>query len=171
MYKRFVALFVGLVFAPSLVSQDRSSAAVERCVSSCMLEVSNPELQRQELVTLEKEAAKAVQHQDGAFFRRVYSDDFVGTLSHGQAVNKTDFIQTIEAGDVRFESVSASDIIVQVYRDTAIATCLWSIRMVSKGQAASTQIRMIHVYLYGQRGYHVVASQATLLPPFGQLPI
>jgi hypothetical protein len=25
--------------------------------------------------------------------------------------------------------------------------------------------------LYGQRGFHVVASQATLLPPFGQSPI
>ena len=171
MYKRFVALFAGLIFAPGLASQDRSAASMERCMDSCMLEHSNPELQRQELVTLEKEAAKAVQHQDGTFFRRVYSDDFVGTLSHGQAVSKADFIQTIEAGDVRFESVSASDITVHVYRDTAVATCLWSIRMVSKGQATSTQIRVIHVYLYGQRGFHVVASQATLLPPFGPLPI
>jgi ketosteroid isomerase-like protein len=172
MDNRFIAaLFAGLFFAPGLASQDRSSASMERCVNSCMLEVSNPELQRQELVTLEKESAKAVQHQDGTFFRRVYSDDFVGILSHGQAVNKLAFIQTIEGADVRFESVSASDISVHVYRDTAIATCLWSIRMVSKGQSTSTQIRVIHVYLYGQRGFHVVSSQATLLPPFGSLPI
>jgi ketosteroid isomerase-like protein len=168
MYKKFAVLFAGFALAPGLLSQDRSE---EPCIESCRLEHSNPELQRQELIALEKEAAKAVQHNDGTFFRRVYSDDFVGTLSHGQPVNKTTFIQTIEGSDVRFDSVNASDISVHVYRDTAIATCLWSVRMSSRGQSSSTQIRMIHIYLYGQRGFHVVASQATLLPPFGQSPI
>jgi ketosteroid isomerase-like protein len=170
MYKKFAVLCAVLALAPRLVSQDRS-AAVERCVDSCMLEHSNPELQRQELIALEREAAKAVQHNDGTFFRRVYSDDFVGTLSHGQSVNKTAFIQAVEAAETRFESVSASDINVHVFRDTAIATCLWSVRMSSKGQSTSSQIRMIHVYLYGQSGFHVVASQATLLPPFGPVPL
>ena len=170
MHKKFAVLLAGLALAPALNSQDRSGS-VERCVDACMLERANPDLERQELITLEKEAAKAVQHNDATFFRRVYSDDFLGTLSHGQAVNKAAFIQAIEGGDVRFESVSASDIKVNVYRDTAIATCLWSVRMLSKGQSSSIQIRMIHVYLYSQRGFHVVASQATLLPPFGPVPI
>jgi ketosteroid isomerase-like protein len=170
MYKKFAVLLAGLALAPALISQDRSSS-VERCVDACTLEHSNPELERQELITLEKEAARAVQHNDGTFFRRVYSDDFVGTLSHGQAVNKASFIQAIESADVRFESVNASDITVHVYRDTAIASCLWSVRISNRGQSTSSQIRMIHVYLYSQRGFHVVASQATLMPPFGPLPI
>jgi ketosteroid isomerase-like protein len=169
MYKRFAALCVGIAFAPALLSQDRGTD--DSCVQACLLERPNPELQRQEVITLEKEAARAVQHNDGTFFRRVYSEDFLGTLSRGQAVNKSAFIQAIEAGDIRFESVSASDISVHVYRDTAVATCLWSLRTSNKGQLGSSQIRMIHVYLYSQRGYHVIASQATLLPPFGQLPI
>ena len=170
MYKKFAVLLTALALAPALISQDRSSSA-ERCIDSCMLEHSNPELERQEVIALEKEAARALQHNDGTFFRRVYSDDFVGTLSHGQAVNKSTFIQAIESADVRFESVNASDITVRVYRDTAVASCLWSLRMSYRGQSVSSQIRMIHVYLYSQRGFHVVASQATLLPPFGPLPI
>ena len=168
MYKKFAALLAGLAFAPALVSQERWT---EACVNACVLEHTNPDMQRQELIALEKETARAVQHNDGTFFRRVYSDEFVGTLSHGQAVNKSAFIQTIQAADTRFESVNASDISVHLYRDTAIATCLWSIRTLNRGQASSSQIRMIHVYLYGQRGFQVVASQATLLPPFGQSPI
>ena len=170
MFKKFRILLAGLALAPALNSQDRSGS-LEHCVEACTLEHSNPDLQRQELITLEREAARAVQHSDATFFRRVYSDDFLGTLSHGQAVNKPAFIQAIEGGDVRFESVSASDIKVNVYRDTAIATCLWSVRMLNRGQSSSSQIRMIHVYLYSQRGFHVVASQATLLPPFGPVPL
>ena len=169
MIKKFAVLLAGLMLAPAMLSQDRGLD--DSCVQACQLERPNPELQRQEVVTLEKEAARAVQHNDGTFFRRVYSDDFLGTLSRGQAVNKAAFIQAIEGADVRFESVSTSDISVHVYRDTAVATCLWSIRTSTRGQPASSQIRMIHVYLYSQRGYHVIASQATLLPPFGQLPI
>jgi len=168
MYKKFAVLIAGLAFAPALVSQERWT---EACVNACTLEHTNPDLQRQELITLEKEAARAVQHNDGTFFRRIYSDDFVGTLSHGQPVNKSAFIQAIEAADTRFESVNTSDINVHVYRETAIATCLWSVRTLNKGQSSSSQIRMIHVYLYSQRGFQVVASQATLLPPFGQSPI
>ena len=131
----------------------------------------NQELQRQEIVALEKEAARAIQHNDGGFFRRVYSDDFSGTLSRGQAVDKAAFIQAVQAGDFQYESVSASDIGVHFYRDTAVATCLWSIRVVSKGQRTSTQLRVIHVYVYTPRGFRVVAAQATQLPPYGLQPL
>ena len=55
----------------------------------------NPEMQRQEIVNLETEAARAIQTNTGTFFRRVYSDDFSGTLSHGQPVNKTTFINAV----------------------------------------------------------------------------
>ena len=58
---------------------------------------SNPEMQREEIVNLETEAARAIQTNAGTYFRRVYADDFAGTLSHGQLVNKTSFISAVHA--------------------------------------------------------------------------
>jgi len=42
---------------------------------------------------------------------------------------------------------------------------------VFRGQRMSSQMRVLHVYLYGAAGYHVVAAQTTLLPPYFELPL
>src|SRR5271154_3355903 len=89
---------------------------------------ANPEMQRQEIVNLETEAARAIQTNTGTFFRRVYSDDFSGTLSHGQPVNKATFIDAVQTGEVKYDAFNASDISVRFFRDAAIASCLWSAR-------------------------------------------
>jgi hypothetical protein len=131
----------------------------------------NPDLQRQEIVNLENEAARAIQTNAGTFFRRVYSDDFSGSLSHGQTVNKALFIDAVQTPDVKYDSFNASDISVRIYKDAAIATCLWSARGVFSTQRFSSQMRVIHVYINTPRGWRVIAGQITLLPPGAQQPL
>ncbi len=131
----------------------------------------NPELQRQEILNLENEAARAIQTNAGTFFRRVYSDDFSGSLSHGQTVNKAMFIDAVQTSDVKYDSFNASDVSVRIYKDAAIATCMWSARGVFLGQRFSSQMRVIHVYINGPRGWHVIAGQITVLPPGAQQPL
>jgi hypothetical protein len=131
----------------------------------------NEEMQRQEIINLEKEMARAIQLNNGTFFRRVYGEDFSGTLSHGQPVNKALFIDAVQDGTVKYESFSVSDIKIRIFKDTAVATCLWSSRSIYRGQRISSQMRVIHVYVNGQRGWQVVASQATILPPDVQQPL
>jgi hypothetical protein len=131
----------------------------------------NPELQRQEILNLENEAARAIQTNAGTFFRRVYSDDFSGSLSHGQTVNKALFIDAVQTPDVKYDSFNASDINVRIYKDAAVATCLWSARGVFVGQRFNSQMRVMHVYINGPRGWHVIAGQITLLPPGAQQPL
>ncbi|MGC1906677.1 MAG: nuclear transport factor 2 family protein [Candidatus Acidiferrum sp.] len=132
---------------------------------------ANPELQREEIVNLEKEAARAIQTNTGTYFRRVYADDFAGTLSHGQIVNKTLFINAVQTGEVKYDAFLASDVNVRLFRDTAVATCLWSARGVYKDQRFSSQMRTIHVYINTPRGWRVVSGQITLLPPGAQQPL
>ncbi len=132
---------------------------------------ANPEMQREELVNLEKEAARAIQTNAGTFFRRVYADDFAGTLSHGQIVNKTTFISAVQTGEVKYDGFIASDISVRLFRDAAIATCLWSARGVYKDQRFSSQMRAMHVYINTPHGWRVVSGQVTLLPPGAQQPL
>jgi Domain of unknown function (DUF4440) len=131
----------------------------------------NPEMERQEILNLETEAARAIQTNTGTFFRRVYSDDFSGTLSHGQPVNKTTFINAVQTGEVKYDGFNASDVNVRFFRDTAVATCLWSARGTYKDQRFSSQLRAIHVYINTPRGWRVVAGQITILPPGAQLPL
>jgi ketosteroid isomerase-like protein len=58
-----------------------------------------------------------------------------------------------------------------MYRDLAVATTLWSMRALFKGQRVDTQMRVMHVYMYTGNGYRVVTAQITLLPPFVQQPL
>jgi hypothetical protein len=170
MFKSATALAFGLAFAAFWQGPDAvRDACIQRCVSSPQL--GDSEVQRQEIVSLEKEAAHAIQLNDSTFFRRVYSDDYTGTLSHGQPVNRAQWIEAIETPSVKYESFNASDIKVRVIQDTAIATCLWSSRFIVRGQRISSQIRVIHVYINTPRGWHVVSGQATNLPPDVQQPL
>jgi ketosteroid isomerase-like protein len=129
---------------------------------------SDPETERQEIVLLEREAAHAIQLSDGTFFRRVYSDDFAGTLSRGESVNKTGFINAVQSTAVRYEAFNATDIQIHIFRDTAVATCLWSARGVVKGETVNSQMRVMHVYVNGGDGWKVVAGQTSPLPPYTQ---
>jgi hypothetical protein len=169
--KKLAALIViALVLAPMLQPQTPSQSA---CIARCMAysEVGNPELQRQEIILLENEAARAIKLGDATFFQRVFSDDYFGTLSHGQLVNKSSFIAAVQAPDVKYETFTVSDIKVRVYLDAAVATCLWSARSIINGQRASNQMRVIHVYLNTPGGWRVTVGHATILPPGTPQPL
>jgi ketosteroid isomerase-like protein len=92
-------------------------------------------------------------------------------LSRGQNVDKASFIAVVQTPEIKYESFSTSDIKVRLYRDIAVATSTWSMRVVLKGQRMSSQMRVLHVYIYGAGGYHVVAAQTTLLPPYVEQPL
>src|SRR5712691_3004575 len=160
--RKFAALLtLGLALAPPWRAQDAwRSACVERCLTQ-PAPSGDPEMQRQEIVSLEREAARAIQLNNGTFFQRVYSDDFSGTLSHGQQVNKTQWIDVIQSPAVKYESFNASEINVRVFQETAVATCLWSSRSIIKGQHLGSQFRTMHVYVNSPRGWHVIFGQTT----------
>ncbi|HLZ93169.1 MAG TPA: nuclear transport factor 2 family protein [Candidatus Acidoferrum sp.] len=165
------ALMIWFALSAPLHPQDARQVQRQECMDACMLERPNADLQRQEVVALEKETARAIQHGDATFFRRVYSDDFNGVLSRGQTVDRTSLIAAVQAPEVKYESFTASDIKVRLYRDIAVATGTWSIRATLKGQRVTSQMRFLHVYLYSGAGYHVIAGQVTSLPPYLEQPL
>jgi hypothetical protein len=165
MHKAVALLTLWIALAPAWSPQTEQIAD---CYRSCRLAPTDPEIQRQEIVNLEREAARAIQLSDGTYFRRVYSDDFAGTLSRGELVNKTAFINAVQSPAIKYETFIASDIKVHIYRDTAVATCLWSSRGIVKGQTVSSQMRVMHIYVNGGSGWRVVAGQNSPLPPYTQ---
>ena len=168
MYKVAALVAMSLALAPSWSPpQDYRN----ECIQRCLTEPVDPEIQTQEIVNLEREAARAIQLGDATYFRRVYSDDFSGTLSRGEVVNKAGFINAVQSGAIKYEAFNASDIKVHVFRQTAVATCLWSSRGVVRGQTVSSQMRVMHIYVNGMNGWKVVAGQASALPPYTQLAL
>ena len=156
---------VALLIGQGSYQQDDRSAERNDCIKRCITQPYDPEIRRQEIVSLEREAGHAIQLKNGAYFHRVYSEDFAGTLSHGQQVSKAQWIALIQSEAVKYDAFQASDIKVQIYQDMAVATCLWSSRFNMKGQQLGHQLRAIHVYLNGSSGWHVVSGQITSLPP------
>jgi hypothetical protein len=131
----------------------------------------NPEMQRQEIVNIEGETARAILLNNGTFFNRVYSDDFAGTLSHGQPVDRAGFSALVQSSGVKYQVFIANDIKVRIYRDAAVATCLWTARGVFRGERFNSQMRATHVYINTPRGWHVIAAQHTALPPDADQPL
>jgi ketosteroid isomerase-like protein len=172
MKKIVVLLAIVLALSSPLHPQDDSRQAHrDACMDACIRERPNPELQRQEVVALEKETARAIQLGDATFFRRVYSDDFSGVLSHGQMVDKAGLIAAVQAQEAKYDSFTASDVNVRLYRDVAVARSLWSIRGSFRNQRIDSQMRVMHVYMYTGGGYRAVTAHATLLPPYLQQPL
>ena len=122
------------------------------------------EIKQDELVNLEKETARALQVNNVGLFRQIYGDDFVGILPSGRTVDKAGWIASIQNSDTKYNSFVATDIRVRVFEDTAVVTCLWSSRGTENGHPFSRQLRVTHVYVYGQRGWQAIAGQETLLP-------
>jgi len=169
--KRYLALWiVGFALTPAQFTQDQAERRAA-CMDTCMHERPNPELQREEVLALERETARAIQLKNPAFFNRLYSEDFSGVSSRGEVMNKASLVNALQQTDVTYQTLSASRIKVRIYRDTAVATSLWSIRLIVNGQPMSSQLLTTHVYVYGPGGYQAVSSQTTVLPPYISLPL
>ncbi|HKW56414.1 MAG TPA: nuclear transport factor 2 family protein [Candidatus Acidoferrum sp.] len=164
MYKMAFLLAMSLALAPSWGQQREEER--EACVRRCVAPPVDPEIQRQEIINLEKEAAHAIQLGDTTYFHRVYSDDFSGTLSRGEVVDKTSFINAVQSRLIKYQSFTASDVKVRFFRDTAVATCLWSSRGIVGGRGVSSQMRVMHIYVSGGMGWRVVAGHTSALPPY-----
>jgi len=122
------------------------------------------DVKQEELVTLEKETARALQLNDVVLFRRLYGEDFTGILPSGQVLDKAGWVAAIENSGVKYSSFIASDIRVRLFEQTAVVTCLWTSRGIKNGHSSFQQLRVTHIYVYGQRGWQAIASQETLLP-------
>jgi hypothetical protein len=160
MRKRFALLLtsVGFLLAPCVRAQDLTPW------QKMQQKAKEQDTHQEELLNLEQETVRALHWNTGTFFRRVYGEDFIGILPSGQIKDKTSWIANIENSNIRYTSFIATDVRVRMFEETAVVTCLWTSRGTLDGKPFSRQSRVTHVYVYGQRGWQVIASQETLLP-------
>ncbi len=163
--KRRRAVYLGVLFLLASFAACAQQTPEERERDEKLRkEAAYAEIQREELVNLQKETVRALQLHNSSFFNRVYSDDFIGTSPSGSSMDKEALIAGVQTSTVKFSSFVVSDIRIRIFQSTAVVTCLWSSRGTSKNGSFSQQSRVINVYVYGPRGWQAVASQETQLP-------
>ena len=123
----------------------------------------NPELQRQELVNLEKENARAIKLHNPTFFKAAYSEDFHGVSRYGETVNKAGIIRELEGLSLEFDAVVSSDAQVRMFRDAAYVLSLRSEVGHANGKKFYNQFRILRVYVNTPRGWRIVSQLETKL--------
>ena len=123
----------------------------------------NPEMQRQELVNLELENARAIKLHNPTFFKAAYSEDFHGVTRYGETVNKQGIIHELETMNVQFDSVVSSDAQVRMFRDAAFVLSLRSEVGRADGKKFYNQFRVLRVYVDTPRGWRIVSQLETKL--------
>jgi len=123
----------------------------------------NPEMQRQELINLEKESARAIQLHNVTFFKAAYSDDFHGVSRYGETVNKQGIVHDVESLALDFDSVVSTDHQVRLFRDAAYVLSLRSEVGRASGKKFYNQYRVLRVYVNSTRGWKVVSQLETRL--------
>ena len=123
----------------------------------------NPEMQRQELVNLEKENARAIKLHNATFFKAAYSEDFHGVSRYGETVNKLGIVRELETMPIEFDSVVSSEAQVRLFRDTAYVLSLRSEVVRASGKKSYNQFRILRVYVNTPRGWKIVSQLETKL--------
>jgi|SRR5215469_8660787 len=123
----------------------------------------NPEMQRQELVNLELENARALKLHNGTFFKSAYSEDFRGVSRYGEVLTKMALVHEVETLPVEFDSVVSTDAQVRMFRDTASVLSLRSEVGRIDGKKFYSQYRILRVYINTSRGWRVVSQLETML--------
>jgi hypothetical protein len=123
----------------------------------------NPEMVRQELISLEKENARAIKLHNSTFFKSAYSEDFTGVTRYGEVLNKAGIIREVQAMPQEFDSVVSSDPQVRIFRDTASVLSMRSEVGHLNGKKFYSQYRVLRVYINTARTWKVVSQLETML--------
>ena len=123
----------------------------------------NPEMIRQELISLEKENARAIKLHNSTFFKSAYSEDFTGVTRYGEVLNKAAIIHEVQSMPQEFDSVVSSDPQVRMFRDTASVLSMRSEVGRLNGKKFYNQYRILRMYINTSRGWKVVSQLETML--------
>ncbi len=114
---------------------------------------------------LEQDWAQAVLKRGAAAVDEFEADDIVSTDPSGRVTDKAQDKQDLSSGDLKFDSMEVSDLKVNVYGNTAVATGTNALKGTYKGQDISGTYRFTDTWAKRNGKWQVVASQGTKVQP------
>ena len=115
-----------------------------------------------EIVEMERQAKEASLHRDPEFSQRTLAEDYVAITPLGQVTTKQDTVSARKSGQLRYEAIDVSDMVVRVYGDTAVVTARADVKGHQLGEDFSGPYRYTRVWVRRTGHWQAVSYQATV---------
>ena len=115
-----------------------------------------------EILEMERQAKEASLHRDPDFSQRTLAEDYVAITPLGQVTTKQDTVSARKSGQLRYEAIDVSDMVVRVYGDTAVVTARADVKGHQLGEDFSGPYRYTRVWVRRTGHWQAVSYQATV---------
>ena len=144
---RIQQLIMSLVVLPAvLLSTHAAAFQVERAIEA-----------------LEDKRYEAMKRADREALEQLLADDLTYVHTSGRVETKSQFINSIESGEILYRSIDREDVQVRIYGSTAVVTGLANVTVELRGRVEHLRIRFIDVYVRQNGRWNMVAWQSTRL--------
>jgi ketosteroid isomerase-like protein len=114
------------------------------------------------IVDLERQSKEASLRRDSDFSLRMLAADYVAITPLGQVTTKDETISARRSGQLRYEAMNITDMVVRVYGDTAVVTARAEVKGHQLGEDFSGPYRYTRVWVRHNGQWQVVSYQATV---------
>ena len=115
-----------------------------------------------EVIGMERQAKEASLRRDPEFPAKALADDYVAISPLGQVTTKKEAISARKSGQLRYETIDVSDMVVRLYGDTAIVTARADVKGHQLGEDFSGPYRYTRVWVRHSGRWQAVSYQATV---------
>ncbi len=115
-----------------------------------------------EIIDMERQAREASIRRDADFSQRTLAEDYVAITPLGQVTTKQDTVSARKSGQLRYETINVSDMVVRIYGDTAVVTARADVKGHQLGEDFSGPYRYTRVWVRKTGHWQAVSYQATV---------
>lgn len=126
-----------------------------------IMDSGDQEIIRQ-IVEMERETKEASLRRDSEFPQRVLAEDYVAISPLGQVTTKKEALSARRSGQLRYETIDVSDMVVRLYGDTAVVTARADVKGHQLGEDFSGPYRYTRVWVRRAGRWQTVSYQATV---------
>lgn len=115
-----------------------------------------------EIIEMERQAKEASLRRDPDFPKRALADDYVAITPLGTVTTKQDTVSARKSGQLHYDTIDVTDMVVRVYGDTAIVTARADVKGHQLGEDFSGPYRYTRVWVRKSGHWQAVSYQATV---------
>lgn len=115
-----------------------------------------------EIIDMERQAREASLRRDVDFSQRTLADDYVAITPLGQVTTKQDTLSARKSGQLKYDTINVSDMVVRIYGDTAVVTARADVKGHQLGEDFSGPYRYTRVWVRRTGHWLAVSYQATV---------
>lgn len=115
-----------------------------------------------EILEMERQAKEASLRRDVDFSQRTLAEDYVAITPLGQVTTKQDTVSARKSGQLKYDTINVTDMVVRIYGDTAVVTARADVKGHQLGEDFSGPYRYTRVWVRRTGHWQAVSYQATV---------